>query len=234
MPGIKHLIIIMLMAAVVPLTAQPTSRISVKMKNQSLARGKKVIQEANCYYSNESGTFVTHYIYPKEMVKITNRKGEMKVYFPKTNEVSLYQDFFFSSENELLHYFVNNLTEDLGLKKAGFSMSGTRKEDGLLITTWTPPPGIEWLKAVEVVYENLLPIYSGYIAPNGKTIKKVYYSEYYNGNGFTLPTNVTEISFPSEKDSVIKRTLYYDIKLNKEVNPTWLNYSIPANAKILQ
>lgn len=203
------------------------------MKSQSLVKGKKIELEANSYYSNESGVFVTHYYYPEEFIKITNRNGEMKVYFPETKEVSLQQNYFFSSENELLHFFVNNLTEDLGLRNAGFTLMDSRYDGPYLVTSWAAPPEIPGILIIDIVYEDMRPIYSEYLNKDGKTIKKIYYSDYYYGSSFVLPRNITEIDFPSKNDSIVKRILYSNILLNKEVSSEYLNFTIPADAKII-
>ncbi|MCD4666049.1 MAG: hypothetical protein K8R68_12330 [Bacteroidales bacterium] len=230
----KSGIIILWVVTVNSLCAQQTNRISVAMTSQSYINGKKYVQEATCYYSNETGIFVSQYKNPNEFVKITNRNGEMKIYFPESNQVSIKQDFYFSSENELLHYFVNNLTDDLGLIKEGFVLSETRYDEDFFITSWLAPSELLSVKNIEIVYEDMLPIFSKYIDNEEKTIKKIYYSNYYDGTDFMLPLNITEISFTPENDSTIRRTLYSDVRVNEDVNSNFLNFTIPQDATIIK
>jgi antitoxin component YwqK of YwqJK toxin-antitoxin module len=215
-------------------SAGQVSEISVHKKSQVLKDGKKQTVLADCYYSAEEGTFVAHYLEPMEFVKITNRKGEMKIYFPKTNKVSVQQDFYFSSENELLHYFVNNRIDDLGLRKEGFQMSDSRYDENYLVTTWSPPQDMKVISKVELVFENMIPIYAAYFGKDGKILRKIYYSDYYKDNRLLLPKRITEITFTSEEDSTIKRTLFSDIRQNGAVDKEYMNFKIPDDAQITQ
>jgi len=207
-------------------------KISVHKKTQVLKDGKKQTIEANCYYSAENGIFVAHYLSPKEFIKITNRKGELKIYFPETNKVTTKQDFYFSSENELLHYFVNNLIDDLGLKKEGFTMSDSRYDDGYLVTTWTAPSDMKAVEKVEIVFEDMIPIYAAYFSRENEVMRKIYYSDYYQRNRLLLPRRITEITYTAKNDSTIKRTIYSNIKQNGAVNEKYLDYEIPEDAQI--
>ncbi len=219
-----------LLAANYPVYAQG-QKISVKKKSQILKDGQKQTILSKCYYSQTEGTVVNHYIEPEEFIKITNRKGELKVYFPEENKVSITQDFYFSSENELLYYFVNNYTEDLGLRKEGFKMTDSEHDGQYLVTVWKPEEDMKVIEKVEIVFENTIPIYSAYYNKNNKIIRKIYYSDYYKGTNFVLPKKITEITYTSPTDSTIKRTIFSDIKKNHEVDPYYLNFKIPEDAK---
>ncbi|MCF8307976.1 MAG: hypothetical protein K9I68_03110 [Bacteroidales bacterium] len=216
-----------------PVLPQSVQRVSVQMKSQVLKEGKKYTQKADCYYSPAKGIYVTHYYQPKEFIKKTNRKGEMMIYFPEENEVSIKQDFYFSSENELLHYFINNLTEDLGLRKEGFKRVNTEYEGEHMVTIWEPPAKMELITKVELVFKDMMPVFSAYINSDRDTLRKIYYSDYYESTEFMLPTRVTEISY-REQDSIVKRTIYSDIKVNDKVTPYYLNYEIPDDAKRME
>lgn len=218
-------------AANYPANAQG-QKISVRKKSQILKDGQKQTIISNCYYSQAKGTVVNHYLEPEEFIKITNRKGELKIYFPEDNKVSLTQDFYFSSENELIYYFVNNYTEDLGLRKEGFKMTESEHDEQYLVTTWKPEEEMKIIEKVEIVFENTIPIYSAYYNKNNKIIRKIYYSNYYKETNFVLPQKITEITYTSPTDSTIKRTIFSDIKKNHEVDPYYLNFKIPEDAEI--
>ncbi len=215
-----------------PLALGQSHKLSVHKKSQILKSNQKQTIEAKCYYSQESGVVVTHYFEPKEFIKKTNRKGEMQIYFPEENKVSIQQDSYFSSENELIYYFVNNFIEDLGLKKEGFSMTDTEYDENYLVTTWKPDEEMKIIEKVEIVFENNIPIYSAYYNKNNKIIRKIYYNDYYKGGNFVLPRKITEITFKSPTDSTIKRTIFSDIKKNHEVDSYYLDFKIPEDAKI--
>ena len=232
MKALKFSIVLVFVFSFSIISPAQVQKISVHKKSQILKAGKKQTAHADIYYAPESGTFVSHYFEPKEFVKITNRKGEMKIYFPEQNKVSIKQDYYFSSENELLYYFVNNFTEDLGLKKEGFEMTDTHYDEQYLVTTWTSPASMKLVEKVEIVFENMVPIYSAYYSTKNEIIRKIYYSDYYRGFSFMLPKKITEITYTSENDSTIKRTIFSNIRQNDEVDPYYLNFEIPEDAKI--
>lgn len=76
----------------------------------------------------------------------------------------------------------------------------------------------------------MVPIYSEYRDIKDKVIKKTYYYEYYLGSFFSLPQKITEISYTSENDSVIKRTSISNIKLGSAVDERKFKFDIPADA----
>ncbi|MGM0496596.1 MAG: hypothetical protein ACQESJ_01635 [Bacteroidota bacterium] len=232
MKTIRFFIILFFFSVFINYSYGQVEKISVHKKTQVLKDGKKQSIQANCYYSTAKGEFVVHYTEPKEFIKKTNKKGELKIYLPEQNKVTIKQDFYFSSQNELLHYFVNNLIDDLGLKKQGFTLADTEFDEGYMVTTWNPPENINKISNVKIVFENMIPIYSSYQDKDGEIIRKIYYSNYYKGENFILPRKITEITFTSKTDSTIKRTIYSDIKENEKVNSYYLDYEIPEDAKI--
>lgn len=215
-------------------SGQFVEKISMHSESGSLKNGKKVNIEADIFYMPETGKYVSHHLYPEEFIKITNRVGEMKVYFVEDNEVALRQDFYFSSENELLHYFVNNLTDDLGLRKEGFALHNTYNDEEYLVTIWKAPPTIKVVNAVKIVFMDELPVYAEYINQGDQVIRKIYYSGYKYFEQFVIPQRITEITFANENDSTIKRTLYSDFKINNQVDTYYLNFQIPDDAKVIE
>ncbi len=216
-----------------PACAQPVGRVSVHLLAQVLNRGGKVNYESDYYFDKDNGIFVSHSFYPKESIKITNKTGEMKIYFPEKNEVTIRQSSVFSSDNELLYYFINNRTEDLGLSREGFVLTNTRYDEGYMITEWTAPAEMKSIKKIEFVFENFLPVYACYYTPTGNVVKKIYYDDYYLGSSFNLPRLITEISYSGKNDSIIRRSRYSDIKIGNAVNDHYFNFKIPENAKII-
>jgi len=212
------------------LSAQNINRISVHMKSEALKEGKKFEHEADIYYSPQNGKYVSHHYQPKEFIKITNRTGEMKLYFPEENTVSTQQNSLFSSENEMLHYFVNNLTEDLGLRKEGFRLHETKNEEPYEIMIWKAPPTLKMVDEVKIVFKDMMPVFSSYKDGAGNTIRKIYYTGYQHFSQFILPQRITEITYTSAQDSTIRRTHYKDIKMNEDVNPYYLEFKIPEDA----
>lgn len=212
-----------------------TNRISLHMEVKRLYNKKVISLKADVYYKYIEGVMVTHYTYPQEYIYISCLKGEVKAYYPQTNEVIIQQNSIFSIENDVLYYFVNNKIFDLGLKELGFTLHHTRYEKSDMITTWHPPAELtKNLLKVEMVHENNLPIYSAYYNRKGKIVKKIYYSGFSNYGHFALPRNITEFEYLAKGDSIISRKTYTNIKTNDEANNSFFDFRIPKEAKIIK
>ncbi|WP_372639365.1 hypothetical protein [Ancylomarina sp.] len=206
--------------------------ISYSMDNQSYKKGLLSNAHADFFYDKEQGVIVSSYSSPQEFVKVSNRKGEIKLYIPETNTVTYTQDITLSSENELIFYFSNNQQQDLGLEKEGFTMVDSRLDKNYLIFVWEAPQEMNTVKKVEVVYEGDNPIYAAYFNLDGDVLKKIYYYNYFSTTYFQMPTNVTEISYTPEKDSIVQRTIYSNIKVSNTPSSSYFNFKVPDNAKV--
>src|SRR5690606_21953452 len=103
------------------------------------------------------------------------------------------------------------------------------------ITRWTPPMQIaKQLGTVELVHDKANPIFMSYSLPSGQIIKKVYFYSYIDLRGVDFPTAITEISYRSQTDSILTKTTYKNFAFNEEVDKQYLNFKIPANAKVVE
>ena len=222
------LIILLFLSAIVPL-----EKISLNMESQSLKNGKKSTVTAEIFYKPSTGIMTIHYLKPIECVFISNAKGEAKIYYPAKNEVYLTQSVAFDTEKSLLYYFLSNKTSDLGLKDLGFTLSETKYEDKMLITTWKAPFSLaKEFSKVELVSENYVPIYLGYYNASFKLVKKIYYYQYSQIQSVKLPLKVVEFNYLPDGDSVVNRIVYSDVRLNEQANSPYFNFKVPENAKI--
>ena len=211
-----------------------THRISVRMESKRLYNGKVTIIRADVFYKYTEGTLIMHYTYPTDYMFITNSKGEVKIYFPDKNEVLSQQNQLFASDNDALYYFLSNQVNDLGLKEMGYTIKGTRFEEGITITEWMPPNlQLGRLSKVEMAQENYLPIYTAYFNEKNKAIRKVYFSDYNISSAAALPKRITEIEYLANGDSIISRKVYSDIKFDLSASSEYFDFKIPANAKAI-
>jgi hypothetical protein len=213
------------------LVAQTKDCVSVTQETRVLAKGSKSIFKCDIYYNKEKDAVVTHHYYPAEFVKISNRSGEMKIYFPATNTVSVQQNESYSTTNELLYYFVNNKTTDLGLAKEGFKLIKTGSEEGMMVTTWQAPVTLKVVNKIKIVFKDMLPVYAEYISINSSVIKKIYYSNYANYVTFRMPLRITEISFETKTDSTIRLSVFSNVRTNNFPEDNYFNFKIPDDAK---
>lgn len=214
------------------LLPQVSDRVSVNQETQVLSHGSKSIFKCDIYYNKEKDAIVTHHYYPAEFVKISNRFGEMKIYFPKSNTVTVQQDQLLSTTNEFLYYFVNNKVTDLGLTREGFKLISTSREEDMMITTWQGPTSLKVINEVKIVFKNMLPIYAEYIGIDGFIKKKIYYSKYSDFNTFSMPLRITEVSFESKTDSTIRLSTFSNVRTNDFPDNSYFEFKIPDDAKI--
>lgn len=216
------------------LLSQCIDCVSVSQEIQVLSKGSKSVFKCDIFYNKEKDAIVTHHFYPVEFVKMSNRFGEMKMYFPETNTVTIQQNQTLSTTNELLYYFVNNDLSDLGLSKEGFSLVKTTNENGMMVTTWQAPAHLPVVNQIRIVFKDMRPIYSEYINIKGDIIKKIYYGNYADLKTFSLPLRITEISFESKEDSTIKLSVFTNLRTRDFQENNYFNFTIPDDAKIIK
>jgi hypothetical protein len=204
------------------------------MESQKAIKGKIIRVKADIYYAYNEGKMVTHYIYPEEYFLVSNILGEVQVYKPSTNEVTIQQNDIFSIQNDILYYFVFNKLADMGLKDLNFTLDKTRIENGLMISDWIPPVFLmDRISRIEMVHERYLPIYSAYYNAKKEIIKKIYYYDYLEKSNFVLPQRVAEIEYLENGDSIVSRKIYSETRFDKEATSEYFDFKIPANARLM-
>ena len=205
-------------------------RLMMNMKSQSLHQGKVVNIEAELYYNSSSGVLLTRYTDPAGQIMITNEQGELTVYDENNNTVTYSQGDEYSTLTNIVRFFLQGMTQDMGLEAFGFSLMDTRFEDNLVITEWFPPQHLYGMfNRIKLVHEDFLPVYAGYYDAQKNLAKKVYYSHYKSVGDVFIPTSVTEFNYIAN-DSVINRMLFTDIKTNYQARSPWFNFKVPDDA----
>ncbi len=209
-------------------------KLSVHMESQRAIKGKIIRVKADIYYAYNEGKMISHYTYPDEYFLISNVKGEVKVYKPSTNQVSIQQNDIFSIQNDVLYYFVFNKIADMGLKDLSFTLDKTRFENDMMISDWIPPVFLmDRVSRIELVHEKYLPIYTAYYNSKKEIIKKIYYYDYLEKNNFVLPQKIAEIEYLETGDSIVSRKIYSDTRFDKDANSEYFDFKIPGNAKLM-
>ena len=214
----------LLLAVFVPAGAQ--KRVSADVEVKTVAKGK-LSTVTKSVYCTSNGRLVTLYKTPVEYYYIANAKGETQFYTPSSGEVLSKYDPELSSNTELAMLFLSGHIDDLGLGYFGYRAGAPTREDGYIKKTFTSPTPSR--PSVEIVYENYLPIYCAYTAPDGKLISKKYLSDYQRFGRLVLPLRITDISYGSGKDSTVVRTIYSGVKVDGD-NPAF-DFQVPVDAK---
>ena len=216
-------------ALLAPAGASAQRRISADIEVKQAADGKVATVTKRVYCSLD-GRIVVHFLKPEDYFLISNVKGETRLFIPRTNEVVVDNSAVLTSRDELVSVFMAGHAEDLGLGMYGYRLQSTTREDGLVKKTYVTDRQGD-IPKVEIVYENFLPIYCGYLDASGKTLSKTYYSKYVPAGRIMLPTRVTGITYTSKKDSSVMRTIYSDIRIDDE-DPNY-DFQVPSNAKVV-
>jgi hypothetical protein len=205
--------------------------ISVHQQTEILEGKSKNTNNIDIYFDNHKHIITRHYSFPNEHVTIANALGEFKNYNFKTNEVSYNTLQALSSKTSVLYFFVNNLTDHLGLADQGFTLESSMYEGEFYVTNWVAPVSIKNIAKVKMVHKNGLPAYSEYLDNKGEVLKKTYYTGYHNLPWFRFPQKVIDIAYLSTGDSTITRTMYSDIQVSDVAESEYFNFEIPKDAK---
>lgn len=217
----------------ISLKSQTGSYISLKQQTDVTENGKKINNEVDLYFDNDKKILTKYYHSRKSFILISNSLGEIKTYYPSSNEVAFYQARELSSKRNLVYYFANNFTDNLGLTEEGFTLSSNNIENQYDVTIWKAPFSLKGIAAVKMVFENRLPIYSEYQSNKAKILKKIFYTNYKDFISFRLPLKIIEISYLPSGDSIVTRTQFSNIRVSSSADNEYFNFKIPENAKPL-
>lgn len=209
-------------------------KVSLDLYTRTARDGKMSITKAQIFY-NADGDMISYYTEPDEVYISNTKKGDVIMYNIRENTVIQRQNYLFSTENNQLYFFLEKNKSDLGLSRMGFAITNTRFEDGLKITTWVPPLQMRSsVSKVELVHNKNNPVFLGYYDAAGGFQKKVYFYKYETYYGISIPTNLTQISFASPKDSIVSKTIYSNIKFDEEVTDEYFNFQIPSSVVVIK
>lgn len=191
---------------------------------------KKISGLLELYYDKSKNTITKKVAKPEELIIVTNKLGEMKVYYPSTNQVSYMQTNELSSQREMIFYFANNQTDHLGLMDEGFNLVSRNYDGDYIVTVWKAPSNIKAVDQVKMVFDGSNPIYAEYTSAENQVIKKIYYSNYQDYISFRLPLRITEIGYLESGDSTIKRTIFSNVNITTSPASEFFNFKIPDDA----
>jgi outer membrane lipoprotein-sorting protein len=209
-------------------------KLSLDLTARTLFQGKSITAKGSVYYKPTNGLLVTKMFTPINQIIIATSTGELKSYDPQTNKVALSQGSEFSTKNSFIYSVLSGQTNDMGLSSSDYKITDTKNDDGVIVNTWTAPVDRPaQAQQIEIAYENYLPIYLGFINAEGEIIQKTYYTNYQSVSYIKMPLTITEITYYNEADSSITQRKYSNMKLNTEVDNTWLDFQIPDDAEVV-
>jgi len=210
-------------------------QLSLDFTSRTLFQGKSVTAKGTLFYRVQDGHMVTRIASPIEQLVISKANGELKNYDVRTNTVAMMMGQDFSSRNSFIYSFLSGKTSDMGLGEIGYKLTDTRNEDeSIVVNTYMAPMSSSFkAQKVEIAFNNYLPIYLGFHDFNDKTFQKTYYTNYQTVGYTQMPLTITEIEFLTEVDSSITQRKYSNLLTNGNVMEQWLNFEIPADAKIV-
>lgn len=229
---LKHIFLILpVILLSVSVGAQPGNYISVKQHTEILENRNKLGTDVDWFLDNGKQMLTKYYHASPDFIIVTNSLGEIKTYYPSRNEVDYKQMSEMSSKRNLIYYFVNNLTDNLGLADEGFTLVSNAYENQYYVTVWKAPSILNGVESVKMVFDNGFPVYSEYTATRKKILRKIYYTGYEDFERFRLPLKVIEINYKPSGDSIISRTVFSDVKVSSTADNSYFDFKIPEDAK---
>ncbi len=213
------------------LQAQSGNYISVNQRTEILENRNKITNEIDLFLDNDKQTITKYYHSSPDYIMVVNALGEIKTYYPASNEVDYKQISEMASKRNLIYYFANNLTDQLGLVDEGFNLVSNTFEEQYYVTLWKAPSILKGIETVKMVFDNGLPVYSEYKANKEKILRKIYYINYKDFVQFRLPSKIIEISYLPKGDSIISRTVFSDVNISSTPDNSYFNFKIPEDAK---
>jgi outer membrane lipoprotein-sorting protein len=211
-----------------------TDAIGLSFTSKMLENKKYVTVEGEVFFKKQGGIMTTHLRKPFENVTIVTASGDVKNYDVPDNTVILSSSAYTSSESSYFWHFMNGNYNDLGLKKLGYVIQSTTTDEGALVTTWIPKAGANVpLSKVILAHEKSLPVYMEFVGPKQKTLGKIFFSSYQKVGSASIPFTITEIGYKEKGDSVVTAKTYSNPKINAQVDPKYLDFKIPSNAKVV-
>jgi hypothetical protein len=232
----KQFILLLLLATNVYLTSvySQNRKFSANFELVKVSNGRKATIQGEVHYNIENEKMVMVFTLPINYIYTSTSKGEVQIYQPKENSVSIFNNENLSTREDMLYYFITNNTNDLGLISVGYALESTTNEQGLVKKIWKSNNPKHKIPKVEMVYKHHQPIYSAYIDTKEKITKKIYYSDYISFGLYNIPMKITEIEYFKSNDSTISRKTYSDVKTNNNANSPYYYFKVPANAKVVK
>jgi hypothetical protein len=227
----KYCFLFSLLALSTLLNAQTGNYISLRQHTEVLENRNKLTTDVDLFLDNNRQILTKYYHSSPEFIMVSNALGEIKTYYPVKNEVDFKQFPELSSKRNLIYYFVNNITDHLGLADEGFTLVSNTFEEQYYVTLWKSPTILNGIETVKMVFDNGFPVYSEYQANKDKIVKKIYYTNYSDFTQFRLPMKIIEISYKETGDSIINRTIISDVKVSATANNSYFDFKIPDDTK---
>ena len=208
--------------------------VSFEMTQRTNKEGKTSEIRSLVYFDNQNQMTIRQ-LYPMEIYVKNNSDGELIIYNPKTNEVFQMMNYMLSSQQNQFYFFLQGKTDDMGLVDMGFTLNGSRLEDGLLISNYAVPPEVKkYFDHIEIVHDGQKPIFIGYINKKGEYLKKVFYYDYIVDLDILFPGSITEINYIGKHDSIITKTSFSEFKVDDWDHKEMVEFTVPDDAKLIE
>lgn len=225
----KRVLSIITLSLLLPIVAMAQVRLSIDEKCVQISGGKKMTTERSLYLGTD-GTIVCEQHRPTHSISQTNTLGEMRIYTPKDNSLVALNDKEMASDKNIVAMFASGSYVDMALPYYGYTQSGVRSEEGLLIKTFVPK-GTEGVVAkVELVFQNHLPICMVYYNSKGQSLRKMYFSRYEYGR-IPMPMRITEVEYSSPTDSLVTLSTYSNLLFGEDATSEMFDWQPPTDAK---
>ncbi|NOY94839.1 MAG: hypothetical protein GXO81_00400 [Chlorobi bacterium] len=132
-------------------------------------------------------------------------------------------------EFSVFHFILNEQLVDYGLKSSRFFISDVEKGKGLIVTTWSPPEGIDSPVGNIYISTKEKKLFAVLIHNSeGQLLSRQIYKKYIYVKGVNIPTEILSVSY-IQGQKMYQIIQFENIVLNEEGNNNLYDYPIYKN-----
>ncbi len=219
MKPIRRYFVLILLIACLPFAAgytQQYSRIhadfSVKVKSAS---GGQSLTMGQVFYDRNIRQLIYYLNFPENEIWVTS---DTVVYQIREGKLISRTATFSLAEFTVFHLALNSHLQDFGLKNTRYVAGDIKRENNMVITTWSPPEKArEKLGNILVSVKNKQLFGVIFQDPQGVTIRKQFFEDYLLISGLAFPGRIVEINISNGIESY-QVTTYKNIVVDEMEN----------------
>lgn len=131
-------------------------------------------------------------------------------------------------ETSIFHLALQSNISNFGLESSAFTLDNVEQDQGMVITTWNPPPidGEQLIGQILIANKNGLLQGVIFKNPDDSIITKQFYDDYTVVSGINFPREITQIMYGEDGTETYQVTTYKNIIIDESGEDHWYRYSI--------
>jgi hypothetical protein len=196
---------------------------SFKFKGDEVSGSSLVMGTA--YFDKIAGKITYRVKFPRPEVWVMQdtsmykfREGKLveRTFVPSPVEMSIF--------NLALQSNMNNF----GLESSVFTLESVERDQGMVITTWNPPPIEGENRLGQIIIANQDGLLKGVVFKNeaGNVVAKQFYDDYTTVSGIHFPKEITQINYAEDGTESYQVTNYKNIIIDESGEDHWYRFAV--------